>query len=748
MVAGVIFVTLALVVFVVLTSGKNGSTDEKTNTDLVAEEEAPTNRTNPSISDVQANLQSVGLFEMLELTIGLEADYENPYDPKQVDLFAEFVSPTGKPWKINGFYDGESWRLRFSPDELGEWSYKLLVQDRVGKYSGADGKFAVTATGHPGWIQLSESNKRFLEYRNGQSFYGINLAYPWGITDFTLDRVAQNGVNLLTYWNGNYDNSGGGGGKNQLESKIAGIGQYDIRKANRIDELLVSFEDRDLHMNFVIWPHDSLADQIPGWPSTWKMSAYSALGEAVDFYEDQQMWEYQEKLYRYIIARWGHSRALGIWDIICEINGTDGWSFGREAAANAWAKKTHDFFKENDPYGHPTMGSMAGGQGDYWDFGYKTFDLADRENYYDLHFSAYAEDIQKRWNSYEKPIIIGETGNVTDVNLYHHAAWVSLVNGLASAPTWWDITKVNDEMLSQMKSLAAFVKQIDFLEPRVPVIAETSNMEKKLDASIIFEDGQSIDDWSIPEWAEANKDAKGTRSKIQLTEDSDHSVVSADLWFATGTFSQGVMLQTAPVTDWSSYDQLTMDVYVGDTNVSGLRAVPVVFPEGQWNEVAESNSTALQPGQWTKVVIPFSSALEKYWRNIAMIPEDYEKITQWGLKVYTGNSPSEWNPTTISIRNVKLESSRAPVVTVKEAEAWVMQGDKLSYGWTVSEHRDLAGIQVKLPNWQPGSYLVRWYDTWDGVYLTESSVQSVDGTLLLTAPQTKRTDLAFTIQAE
>ena len=42
-------------------------------------------------------------------------------------------------------------------------------------------------------------------------------------------------------------------------------------------------------------------------------------------------WKYQEKLYRYFIARWGYSRALAIWFIIDEVNGTDGW-----ATETAW----------------------------------------------------------------------------------------------------------------------------------------------------------------------------------------------------------------------------------------------------------------------------------------------------------------------------------------------------------------------------------------------------------------------------
>ena len=48
----------------------------------------------------------------------------NPF--RDAALVGEFTSPSGKTTVIDGFYDGdETWRLRFAPDEEGEWSYLL-----------------------------------------------------------------------------------------------------------------------------------------------------------------------------------------------------------------------------------------------------------------------------------------------------------------------------------------------------------------------------------------------------------------------------------------------------------------------------------------------------------------------------------------------------------------------------------------------------------------------------------------------
>ncbi|SDW24868.1 DUF5060 domain-containing protein [Paenibacillus sp. CF384] len=426
----------------------------------------------PVIQKVVANSATVDLYAKFELTFELDADYKNPYDPREIDVSMDLTSPSGKNWSVNGFYDGTgfAWKVRFSPDEAGKWSYKLRATAAgTSSSEGPQGSFEAAPSDNRGWIQVSDGNKRYLEYRDGSSFYGVGVAYPWGITDANLDKIAEHGGNLITYWNGNYDSSGNGGGSNQLQSVTFGVQKIDPLKAKRIDDLIESFEQRELHMNFVIWPHDSLADTLDGWPKAWEKSGYSALGEAKDFFTDQEMWVYQEHLYRYIIARWGYSSAIGIWDLVCEINGTDGWVQGSTADTDAWTAKVHSYFKEHDPYGHPTMGSMAGNRQDYWDYGYKTLDLADRENYYNLSYKAYAQDIRKRWDSYEKPLIIGETGNVTDTLKYHQSIWISLASGLASSPFWWDFGQVSDDMFQHMKHLAAFTAGIDFREKRIPV---------------------------------------------------------------------------------------------------------------------------------------------------------------------------------------------------------------------------------------------------------------------------------------
>lgn len=700
-------------------------------------------RDDETVSD-QATVESITLptYDKLELAMDLKADYANPYDPEQIDVRAVFLAPSGKEWRINGFYNGAAWRLRFAPNESGEWRYKVAVTDKTGTTVSEEALFIAEKGENKGWIRVSDNNKRFFEYDDGSSFYGVGVAYPWGITEDNLTKIADYGGNLVTYWNGNYDNAGMGGGKEQLESFPSGIGSYDMLKGFRMDELVDWFEARNLHMNFVIWPHDSLADKIENWPATWNRGAYSTLGAAEDFYSSAEMWKYQEKLYRYIIARWGYSSSIGIWNLITEINGTDGWAFGREDEANAWVTKVHNYFKANDPYGHPTMGSMAGGGQDFWDHGYKKLDISDRENYYDLNFGAYAEDIQNRWKQYEKPVMTGETGNVTDAVIHHNSMWSSLANGAASGPIWWALESYSDEMYKQMNVFASFVKNIDFAEPRQPITMQTPKVDKQLEHEALLEDGADAADWVMPDWPEANKDNTGALFKPERADGS----IQTSMLFATGSFAQGFLQQVGGKSDWQGYDELLVDVYAEYKGLEPLKARPVLMPDGNWTEGDEASDITLSSGEWTTLRVPLKDVPASYWREGKQITaKQLGKIGGWGVKVYAGLTDKAAEAAVIKVRNPRLRAAEPPSIEMNDSEGWVMVGEKTSYGWLISENGPIGGKMASVAGFGESEAAVTWIDPWTGEEAGRAVVKPVNGVLKLAAPASERADMAFIV---
>ncbi|MHC4488564.1 MAG: DUF5060 domain-containing protein, partial [Planctomycetota bacterium] len=105
-------------------------------------------------------------------------DYDNPV--QEVKLRVEFTSPSSKKRTILAFWDGgRTWRVRFSPDELGKWSYRTSCSDQQNKgLHSKSGSFqCVPYQGslqffRHGELRLSK-NHRYLEHADGTPFFWL-----------------------------------------------------------------------------------------------------------------------------------------------------------------------------------------------------------------------------------------------------------------------------------------------------------------------------------------------------------------------------------------------------------------------------------------------------------------------------------------------------------------------------------------------------------------------------------------------
>jgi hypothetical protein len=104
----------------------------------------------------------------------------NPFDVK---LDVEFCSPGGRHYRVPGFYDGDGrggldgdvWKVRFSADETGRWTYTTISDNR--QLDGKTGQLTVTAIpsdaeGLWRWGRLeavgtTENGVRYLKFRDG-----------------------------------------------------------------------------------------------------------------------------------------------------------------------------------------------------------------------------------------------------------------------------------------------------------------------------------------------------------------------------------------------------------------------------------------------------------------------------------------------------------------------------------------------------------------------------------------------------
>ena len=439
----------------------------------------------PSINRIFRFPGEIGLYEKLELGLSINAVYNNPFDPDELDIMATFTSPSGKEWKVPGFYTQErrgGFNVRFSPDELGEWSYVINVTDRNGTTTSEHKTFTAVPSVHHGPVRIAQ-NKRYLEQADGTPWFGVGLWYNGGATDtLVLDELRSKGVNFISRL------------MTPLETWGTGLGRYDQLLCGQIDELLEELEKRDMQLALNIWFHSFLSETVWGGGNiAWYTNPYQLVCASKDFYRSKEAWAYQEKLYRYMIARWGYSRSLAIWFVVDEVNGTDGWAFGDSVAAAEWARKVHNYFKQHDPWNHPTTGTRSGGIGEWWNRGYEIFNMPGREIYeaqgfpinetgqidrdktHPLTYSYlnYHGQIKRLWDNYEKPVIIPETGwdhTFYETSMpgylaqFHNTLWVTMTSGAAMSPFWWAYSDyLNDNVVNnQLRSFRRFTDRIPF----------------------------------------------------------------------------------------------------------------------------------------------------------------------------------------------------------------------------------------------------------------------------------------------
>jgi hypothetical protein len=435
----------------------------------------------------------VGRYEKLELRVDLRAAFQNPYDPDEVDLWAEFTAPSGRVWKIWGFYNPTNWStlfmVRFAPNETGAWRYVVKVRDREGTAQSKPGEIPVVDSKHRGFVGIA-GNRRYLQYTDGSSFYGVGLWYNDGyelfgggqVTEEGLDLLKRQGANFISFYH------------SPLETMGTGLGRYDENRTGRLDQIFEWCEKRDLHISWNIWFHSYISEAVwGGGNARYRTNPYRLVAGADKFFTSPEAWKYEEKLHRYMVARWGYSRSLFLWFVIDEINGTEGWLKGGSEGAEQWSRRVHDWLKANDPYGRPTTGTRSGGIKEWWPGGYQIFDIASREIYEaqghpmpksgkpnlvsenPLKFSYlnYAKQTQDLWDGFHKPVMIGECGwdhtyyepgMPGYVAMYHNALWAGLANGLSMTPFWWaNGSYINDSVVTRtMLYFARFVGDINF----------------------------------------------------------------------------------------------------------------------------------------------------------------------------------------------------------------------------------------------------------------------------------------------
>ena len=279
----------------------------------------------------------VPVWGLFEATLTNSRSYSNPFT--DVELNATFTGPDGTEVEFFGFHDGDGkgnqlgsiWKLRFTPDQQGLWTYVYTWSDGT---PGESGSFTAVASDLPGPIYPDKQNPRVWSTRERGEFIPISIS---GVgyseaddprlddyLDFVKGSLGANGVALVLVNRVWLDCE-----ENVSCSPSSAV--FSIRNWTKIDQLMRELRSRELGANIMVYTDDEGRPLFAG-------------GSTME-----------QSLFRYMIAR------LAPYPQITFDSGID----IREYRSATWSNWFAQTLNGLDPWNHPVSSRHGGGSGDF-----------------------------------------------------------------------------------------------------------------------------------------------------------------------------------------------------------------------------------------------------------------------------------------------------------------------------------------------------------------------------------------------
>ncbi len=427
------------------------------------------------------------LYERSDFEISLASAFTNPYDANEIALDMVITSPSAKSLVLACFYvSGTStssiWNARFAPQETGTYSYHFsLSKLGASVATSIEKQFTVNSSAGNGIIHKNY-NWTFT-YDSGKPFRGIGENVGWEARsyenqkyryDYFLPKLAENGVNFFRTWTCSWNLPFEWRTVKDTKFYTNSSKYFNPGAITRMDQLVDLCDSLNMHMMLALVSHGALITT-----SEWNINNYNVAngGPAktpTEFFTLAASKAKFKNLLRYLVARWGYSPAIGVWEFCNEIDNA-AYNGGNtlvipEAAITQWHTEMSAYLKNIDIYRHPISTSTS------------HRDIAGLNNVADMDFNQShiynnTKAIPSKILSYEatwkKPYVIGEFGYDWDWNNLNEAnatnfiydlkrgLWYGLFTSTPIVPmTWWWEFFDQHEMTSYYKSVTDVSKQM------------------------------------------------------------------------------------------------------------------------------------------------------------------------------------------------------------------------------------------------------------------------------------------------
>jgi hypothetical protein len=425
----------------------------------------------------------------VDIVIKLKAVWDNPYLQEDVSLDMLAISPSGKQITLPCFYEsGESgkasfWKARFTPQETGTYSCSFRLKAAKKASSTSDPvAFDVSPSGKRGFLHTHSAWT--LRFDDGTLFRGIGENIAWesrkrddskffpGLHersdvynyDLMLPTLARNGGNFfrtwICAWNLPIDY------KREINNirYTSSDDFYNPSAVARLDHLVELSESSGLYIMLTL---GTGGYHIRDGGVVSSPDAFFAAPEARERYKNRL---------RYIVARWGYSTSIAMWEFFNEVDNVQ--HNGRQTPINGrdivdWHEQMSVYLKQIDPYGHIVTTSISHRDIEGLN-SISTIDINQKHIYNNT--SIIPSEINRYVDAFDKPYIIGEFGyewdwsknfdnfaNGMDVD-FRRGLWYGLFSPTPVLPMswWWEyfdvrrmtpyfrgVKEISDQMLAQ-----------------------------------------------------------------------------------------------------------------------------------------------------------------------------------------------------------------------------------------------------------------------------------------------------------
>ncbi|MEO7715714.1 MAG: DUF5060 domain-containing protein [Capsulimonas sp.] len=418
---------------------------------------------------------AVRQFDKFETSFTIPGQSGNPFDPAQNEVNAVVTGPGGLRAVIPAFWDGERWRVRYTPAKVGDYSFKITRNGSAASPAGLAGsRFRSIASKDPGFIRRSSKSAQKFVFDNSRPYYpiGINVAWTNGgdpAYPAYFSQMNKAHLNWARVWMNAWD------GKN-LEwsadkTKNPSRGEFLMDAAKRWDTIVDSAAQNGVYVQMVLQHHGQYTEKTdPNWADNpFNVANGGFLKKPDDFFTDPEARRLTKAKYRYIVARWGYSDHILAFELFNEVQNIRETDTHFSDVVN-WHKEMAAYLRSIDVNHHLITTS-------YSDPGNPLSQIG--MDYDQIH--SYPPDVVStfaalRTKGLKTPVFFGEWGPPNSkpeeqTGLVHDALWAGLIAPTAGAQQYWFWDRMDSlHLWPHFASAGAFVQKfgvasLDSMDP-------------------------------------------------------------------------------------------------------------------------------------------------------------------------------------------------------------------------------------------------------------------------------------------